>query len=311
MKTKVMTTAEFNARAELAENKILVQAVYEKAIRELERINNMRRRDNLPEETFVVMTIPYRALSFDVYQRDVNYNKINDMIVNYNPNKVDIKSLVFRDGKLMVDDGQHLTLTRNAIGYTDGLFKVHPYINTLEDASAMFSDQHNGVTRLSGIDKYKADLYAKRAYALAIKEVCDARKITLRYVGGISKRPSLMRNNINAIKPLIAAYKLCGKSGIEVILDIIIDAGWRDNFDCAFKSDCLVIGKTLCEIAHKNNTIAKVGDDNYNKVLDTMKIFNNPDDWIGIAHHEYSGNRGQHGEGSIRDYVRFICGEMK
>lgn len=250
---------------------------------------------NRPLTQFLICEIPLNCITVAEYQRIPDELKIAKAIKNFDACKVDVKCANYRDEKIYLMDGWHTYEILKAKGYSTMLVKLF-FNKTLEEEAKLFASQDEGKTRVSAVDKFNASTIAGEEWAKDIQEICNVRKLTIRHKGRNNAK-----NNITSVTILKRTYEKYGKEGVELILDLLIDASY-DAFKFGFKSDYLCIGTEALACG------VKYGDEKYITLLNVMKTLKNPDAFVGKAKTEFPNNSGRHGEGSIQDYVRHILG---
>lgn len=261
------------------------------AERELERLNAPLIEAGLPALKYTVVRVPKAILHIPETQRDLNSMRIDRIKANFKPELMQVKTACIVNGVMELADGEH---TLFSSPYDFMYVRLFPN-STQKEVAYLLSHQHDNTCRISGIVMYNCNLFCGNNREKEIDQFLKSKKLTVKFVG---KKP--LKRNINAIAKVLQVYDKYGIKGVELMINLIIDAGW-DKFDAGFNTLYLEIGRTLCEFAEE-------GDRNYTIIRDSMIAAENPDAWAGLARERYPSNSGQHGEKPIVDYVRYLCG---
>lgn len=280
-----------NAKATTPEAKKLIKIYAESVRRELEKKNKELAAEGKPPLKYWVICVPKWILHIPATQRELNGERVDKIKANFDPALMQVKTACLVGDIVELADGEH-TLFGSPYPFMFVRFFLD---STDKEVAYLLAHQHDNTVRINGVVMYRCNLFCGNRREVEIDKFLASRKVTVKFC---TKKP--VKRNINAIAKVLQVYDKFGIKGVELMVDLIIDAGW-DTFDAGFNTLYLEIGRTLCQFAEK-------GDDNYNIVRDSMIAAENPDAWAGMAREMYPSNSGQHGEKPIVDYVRYLCG---
>ena len=281
-----------------AENQAYLKSLLASAERELEKANYQR--------NWVVREVPLDILEIDMdYQREPRDSELAKIALNFDMNKVDIKMASLRrdeNGKLhlYVVDGYHtLTVLRM-------MQEKHPEIQfrmalklfsglTKKQEADIFSTQNEFHTNIRGYERYKAELVAERARALAIQRQLKEFNLTTKV--DIGSQPNRV-HNVNAIEELYRIFKKNGEEGLHYTFKLIEDAGWRDS-TWAYKQRTL--GGLSCTFEKGQNPNARA------RLLCAMSA-STCEEFLALATSEIGGGAGDHYADKVKNYCLDLMG---
>lgn len=165
------------------------------------------------------------------YQRIVKNAEVAKIVNNFNINKVDVKSASIRKvngkWKVFLMDGAHTLsalLFMQATGYPVDTMTVKLFVGLTQAQEAdLFATQNEGHTNIRGYERYKAELCAGHANALAIDKVLKEFGLTTK----VNYNSTINRNrNVNAIEELYRIEKTGGEDALRFVFSIIQRLGW-------------------------------------------------------------------------------------
>ena len=275
---------------------IALETIIAEAKAKLEIENKSLAEMGLPQKNSIIVEVPNEFLKVDYrYQRDLNKSKLNQMIVNYNPDLEDIKvgNYRSREGIIYMIEGQHEIAMRNALRFPTT--KIILFFDlTLEDEADLFVKLNSNKTRVNSTDKFKADSVSNKPYTAAINKVVSKYECTIKDTG-IRK----LHRNIGSIQILIRIYNKYGEEGLDFALKLIEDAGWLD-IKGALTEAFITIGFAAYPYCKEGAYKAKT---KYATLLTFMRSLEAPDAFLGVAKKAFPTMTGKHGEGSIRAFV--------
>lgn len=275
---------------------IALETIVAEAKAKLEIENKSLAEMGLPQKNSIIVEVPNEFLKVDYrYQRDLNKSKLNQMIVNYNPDLEDIKvgNYRSREGIIYMVEGQHEIAMRNALRFPTT--KIILFFDlTLEEEADLFVKLNSNKTRVNSTDKFKADSISNKHYTVAINKVVSKYECTIKDTG-VRK----LHRNIGSIQILIRIYNKYGEEGLDFALKLIEDAGWLD-IKGALTEAFITIGFAAYPYCKEGAYKAKT---KYATLLTFMRSLEAPDAFLGVAKKAFPTMTGKHGEGSIRAFV--------
>lgn len=275
---------------------IALETIIAEAKAKLEIENKRLIEMGLPKKNSVIIEIPNEFLGVDHrYQRDLNKSKLNQMIVNYNPDLEDIKvgNYRSREGVVYMVEGQHEIAMRIALGFPTSTIILF-FDLTLEEEADLFVKLNSNKTRVTSTDKFKADSVSNKPYTVAINTVTCKYGCTIKDTG-----TRKLHRNIGSIQILIRIYNKYGKEGLDFALKLIEDAGWLD-IKGALTEAYLTIGFAAYPYCKEGAYKART---KYATLLTFMRSLEAPDAFLGAAKRAFPTMTGKHGEGSVRAFV--------
>lgn len=283
-----------------------VPAIIANGLRELEKINRFNRSIGLPERTWFFAETPLDSIDVKFYDEETctGYQRKDngvskDIINDFKDGKIDVKSVSYdaKTGRFMLLDGNHTYIAMKALGFQTMPTKVF-YNMTEEEQAAFFSEQDENKTKVSTIDKFFADITAKRDYALTIKRVTDEFGLRIKKSKAGQKHECYTITSIRDLKMIERKY---GEDGLRFTFQIIFNAGW-EKFDDAFTRINLLIG-------YKAYTLCKNNNEKKGKLFRAMSSCNCPKDFAARytedpKFRQYSST--MHPEGSLTKYIEYI-----
>ena len=168
-----------------------------------------------------------QIVAVEGYQRKLKYNKIKDIVNNYNPNKMKPLDVSYRGGKYYVYDGQHrLEALRQLNGNKDipVLCLVH-YGMSAADEAFLFATQDDGVIRVTLEDKYNALFFGGDKDMIELKKICESCGLECNF-----KRNGSENKKLNCYKEIYTIYKKYGETQLRKVLNTIM-AAWTGEAD--------------------------------------------------------------------------------
>lgn len=209
-------------------------------------------QDNSTEVRY--MQLPIRDLiSSQKYQRDyMRKRTINNIVKDFNPHKLGVIKVSFRDGKYYVYDGQH-RLTALLMLYPDGMYnapcEVH-YGLTYKEEAKLFSTQKKDGNGLLPSEEFNSCLEAEDEQAMEIYEIVSEVGLTICLSSGGDKGGKL-----RCIRKLESIYKKYGSLALQRILWLIKNT-WNGNADSL--KNPIIGGVCIFYITHQNEIEDKV-----------------------------------------------------
>ena len=161
------------------------------------------------------------------YQRKPNYNKIKEIVNNYNPNRMKPLDVSYRGGKYYVYDGQHRLAALRHLNDNKDLpvqCLVH-YGMTESDEALLFAIQDEGVIRVTLEDKYNSLYFSGDKDMIELKRICESCGLECNY-----KRNGSENKKINCYKEIFTIYKKYGEVQLRKVLNTIVEA-WNGEAD--------------------------------------------------------------------------------
>lgn len=217
---ETLTTTRYRNTTPVPEN--IVDAYEEAAKKEIKELRKAGINRN-----WVMKMLPLDILEVDMaYQRDHKVKEVNDIVDNFNPNKVDIKKASIRDGHIYLVDGYHTfaalkEVTLRGKWHEGMMCQVFVGLTQKEEA-LLFSTQDENKRRIRGYERYHSDLCAELPVALAIKKVIEE-------FGATINGNTNCTRNIKGVEGLYAVYNKHGEDGLRYVFNCIKEAGWLDK----------------------------------------------------------------------------------
>lgn len=237
--------------------------------------------DNLDNDlrikSWVVAEIPLWVLFTDSYQRVFNMDKIRKNLAMFDINKIDIKTVNYRNGKFYLVDGWHTAILLMLAGKETITVKITKGLSREKEAE-LFAYQDNGKTRVPKATKFWALLQAGMPEQTEIRRICESRgykisKGTRRKEGGYE---------ITAVGTLEDLYET---NTLNLAFDILKDSGFESQTE-AFNARFLHAFKVLREYNFKK------GDAAYTMLITTMKACGSPTRFLETCKDEIKAPKG-------------------
>lgn len=239
-------------------------------------------------EAYAVIKVPLKYINLFRGQRDLKAS-FSWILKNFDPKRVEVKTLNFRDGYLNSDDGHHTIEALKIMGYEEAWFRLFDNLSVEEEAR-LFIEQNKGVTRLSPADAFKCAEKLNLEPAKTILEVCEKYDVV---VGG--KKGSL--RNITAPRKLLQIYNDYGKEGVDYALGLIELSGWATSDSKAYIEASLNIGYQAYKL-FKNDLVCTV------KLVKEMSKFKTSTEFIDAQRKKYNEVSAKHPEDCMRLFVK-------
>lgn len=260
------------------------------------KINAAHEAANEPLDVYMFAWIPVKYIKTDdEYQRSINRARVAKIKGEYNPYKVDVKRLNYRDGWAHAYDGMHTITSINELGIPN-IPAIVTFNKPYEWEAEMFRTQLENSSRPNSVSRYLAGVEAKDPMCLEIKAELNKRGITT-----LRDRRRDETHNIFAFAKVLSIYNRFGIEGMNITLDIIIESGYA-KYKGGFSTWMLEIGRTLCRLEYKYNS------SEYITILNEMRRLKDPTSFSGMCDICYPDKKGQHGEGAIVSYVKATLG---
>ena len=213
---------------------------------------------------WVVEEVPIDTLFVDTYQRVFNLSSILKNKANFNENKVEVKTVSYRDGKFYLVDGWHTAVLLLLMGEKTMTVKIVSNM-TRDDEAEFFAYQDKGKRRVSAKNTFFSLLEAHKEREENIFDICKERgynlsRATNRGKGGRS---------VSAVTVLGSLYDA---NLLELAFDILHATGF-ENYKEAFNARFLGSFEIL-----KDYNIKK-GDNKFTHLVTVMKACGNPKDF--------------------------------
>lgn len=240
---ETLTTTRYRNTTPVPES--IVDAYEEAAKKEIKELRKAGINRN-----WVMKMLPLDILEVDMaYQRDHKVKEVNDIVDNFNPNKVDIKKASIRDGHIYLVDGYHTFAALKEVTlrgkWHEGMMCQVFVGLTQKDEALLFSTQDENKRRIRGYERYHSDLCAELPVALAIKKVTEEFGATIRGDKDCNR-------NIPAVEGLYWVYnKNGGEDALRYVFNCIKAAGWLDDKTVYQQRIFKGLGKTY-KICHNN-----------------------------------------------------------
>ena len=184
------------------------------------------------------------------YQREINMARVHKAVENFDPNKVDIVHVSFRDGKYYVIDGQHtvsILEEHNGGNPTEVICAVHMGM-TYEDEAKYYAEQYTKKSVQTANDIAVAEYEAKTPEYIDIANAIATTGARMSYDRGhktgikIESVKAIQRlykkdseNLLNSVKCLATAYGSYDNKlytdAISGVMDFFRIYGDDDNFN--------------------------------------------------------------------------------
>jgi hypothetical protein len=175
---------------------------------------NLEVGNQLPQLQFILS----KNLSSGVaYQRVIDHQKVQKIVKEFNPHKLGIIKVSYRDGQYHVYDGQHRLMALKIINNNKDCMipcEIH-YGLTYEDEARLFAEQYDGATKVDIIYQMGALYEAKDEEVITLKEIVESAGLELSF----SKAKG--NNRIIAVSQVRKMYKELYKDGLYESLNLI------------------------------------------------------------------------------------------
>lgn len=193
------------------------------------------------------------------YQRDIDRKKVEFIVSNFNPHKIGVIKVSYRDGKYHVYDGQHRLFAIKAINKGGNCIvpcEVH-YNLTYADEARLFAQQYDGATKVDIVYQTRALFEAGDETIVKIKELLESVGLELSF----SK--SKQDRKIIAISKLRKIYNDLNKEEFSKLFTLIKGAwkGTSTSLDTEILGGMWLFYKT-----YKNEISEKIFIKNLSKV---------------------------------------------
>lgn len=238
-------------------------------------MNNLE--NDLRTKSWVIAEIPLWILFVDSYQRVFSMDKIRKNLAMFDINKVDVKTVNYRNGKFYLVDGWHTAILLMLAGEETITVKITNGLSREKEAE-LFAYQDNGKTRVPKATKFWALLQAGMPEQTEIRRICESRgykisKGTRRKEGGYE---------ITAVGALEDLYET---NTLTLAFDILKDSGFESQTK-AFNARFLHAFKVLREYNFKK------GDSAYTNLITIMKACGSPSRFLETCKDEIKAPKG-------------------
>lgn len=147
---------------------------------------------------------------------------IEEIVSNFDPDKLGVLTVSERDGTFWVVDGGHRLHALVKMGYEDQLIQCWTYHGLSETAEADLFLDLNNVRVVSGMDKFKVAVVAGRSVESQVDAVVREQGLSIGTYGG--------ETSIRCVGALMKVYDQGGTKVLERTLQIIRDAYGKAGF---------------------------------------------------------------------------------
>jgi hypothetical protein len=151
------------------------------------------------------------------YQRTIDHKKVEKIVSTYDPHKVGVIKVSYRDDNYWVYDGQHRLMALKTINHGKDcmvLCEVH-YGLTYEDEARLFAEQYDGATKVDIVYQMGALLEAKDEDVVKIKDIVESTGLQIPFT------KSKGNDKIVAVSKIRTIYKDLQEDGLRRILTLI------------------------------------------------------------------------------------------
>lgn len=231
------------------------------------------------------------------YQRELSARKIEDIIRDFDENRVCLIVVNYRNGRFWITDGQHTAAVLQRLGIPTAWYKV--MINeSLEYEAKLFADQDKGSSRVSNNDKFFARLCAKEPAAMIIKEITSKYNVSIR-----KKVNSCCKSmEVGCIRTLDYIVNNFGKNGLDFVFQTIIELGWH-KYDNGFSEPIMQLYAAYKYCAGNKK--------NYALLMTTLRAIDSPDNLIRKSEEKFKNALSHYNKKYVAKYITSIFEENK
>lgn len=244
---------------------------------------------------FFLAYIPIDQLLTDMkYQRPTSEARVNKIVREFDPEKVDAKCVNYRpqEDVFACVDGLHTATALKAKGYKYIPCKV--FIGkTYEEEALFFSAQNKGCKKITTVEEFNALLEAQDEGAKDIAFALDLHDIELAKISGVKK--------IRSIRKLTTIYEAYGWKGLDFCFTLLEDAGWEYD-PKAYTEAGLNIGfYAYPECLKANGDIALT---KYKMLLKVLRRYKTSTQYTNLAAHMFSETVTRHPQDAVRKLIQ-------
>ena len=227
-------------------------------------MNKVNLRTMATGKKWVVEEVPIDILFVDTYQRVFKLCNILKNKAEFDENKIDVKTVSYRDGKFYLVDGWHTAVLLLLMGEKTMTVKI---VNNMsrDDEAKFFARQNKGKVRVSAKDTFFSLLEGHEERETNIFNICKERGYNLSRATNRGKGG----HSVSAVTVLCRLYDL---DLLNLTFDILHATGF-ESYKEAFNARFLGSFEIL-----KDYDIKK-GDNKFTHLVTVMKACGNPKDF--------------------------------
>lgn len=239
--------------------------------------------------------IPISEILRDMaYQRPTKQCRVNEIVRNFNWDKVDCKCVNYRpdEDKFAMMDGLHTLTALEVKGFEYIPCKV--FIGkTYQEEAAMFAAQNKGIKKITSVEEFNALVEAGDSDAITILQVLKEYFVEL--------APQIGLKKVRSVRKLTKIMETVGEAGLRFTFQLIEDAGWGCDGKAYSEAGLNIGWYAYSECLKANGTINKR---KYNCLLNILKDYKTSTAYVDMANCLFGETVTKHPENCVKKMVQ-------